>query len=159
MHRRQDFPLWCKSMSGKNFSWCWWYNIICDRIWENPAYSKFYEFLVSYIFDKLYHRANLPPSFRPIAHFAWELERFVCDCATPTIIKEITVQRRYYARVWCFRILRVNQKSIKWTWAEPFELNVKIEQGSNFVIDNDSQLFFDAKEAKKVSECTVVQWI
>ena len=44
--------------------------LICDRIWENPAYSEFYEFLVSYIFDKLYHRANLPPSFRPIARFA-----------------------------------------------------------------------------------------
>ena len=60
------------------------------------------------------------------------------------------VQRRCYARVWHFRILRMNQKSIKWTWAETFEMNVKIEQGSNFVIHNDSRLFFDAQETKKV---------
>ena len=67
------------------------------------------------------------------------------------------VQRRCYARVWRFRILCMNQKSIKWTWAEPFEMNVKIEQGLNFVVDNDSRLFFDAQEAKKVSERTVVR--
>ena len=33
---------------------------------------------------------------------------------------------------------------------------VNIEQELNFVVDNDSQLFLDAQEAKKVSECTVV---
>ena len=48
----------------------------------------------------------------------------------------------------------VTRKSIKWTWAEPFEMNVKIEQELNFV-DNDSRLFLDAQEAKKVSERTV----
>ena len=48
---------------------------------ENPPYS---EFLVSFIFDKLYHRANLPPSLRPIARFALELEHFVCDHIIPT---------------------------------------------------------------------------
>ena len=37
---------------------------ICDRIWENPAYSEFYESLVSYKFDKLYHRANPTSKFR-----------------------------------------------------------------------------------------------
>ena len=42
-------------------------------------------------------------------------------------------------------------KSIKRTWAEPFEMNVKIEQELNFVVD-DSRLFLDAQEAKKVSE-------
>ena len=47
---------------------------------------------------------------------------------------------------------------IKWTcWAEPFEMNVKIEQELNFVVDNDSRLFLDAQEAKKVSEHTVDQ--
>ena len=55
-----------------------------------------------------------------------------------------------YARVWRFRILRL-------TWAEPFEMNVKIEQGLNFVVHNDSRLFLDAQEAKKVSERTVDQ--
>ena len=36
----------------------------------------------------------------------------------------------------------------------PFEMNVKIEQGSDFDVDNGSGLFFDAQEAKMVSECT-----
>ena len=49
----------------------------------------------------------------------------------------------------------MNQKSIKWTWAEPFEMNVKIEQGSDFDVDNGRRLFFDAQETKKVSERTV----
>ena len=33
--------------------------------------------------DKLYHRANLHSSFRPIVHF-------VCDCATPPVIEKLT---------------------------------------------------------------------
>ena len=37
---------------------------------------------------------------------------------------------------------------------EPFEMNVKIEQALNFVVD-ESRLFLDAQEAKKVSERTV----
>ena len=48
-------------------------------------------------------------------------------------------------------------KSIKWTRAEPFEMNVKIEQELNFVVDNDRRLFLDVQEAKKVSERTVVR--
>ena len=39
------------------------------------------------------------------------------------------------------RIPRVYQKSIKWTWVEPFEMNVKIKQGSNFDLDNESHFF------------------
>ena len=61
--------------------------------------------------------------------------------------REITVQRRCYARICRFRILLVTRKSIKWTWAEPFEMNVKIEQELNFVVDNDRRLFLDAQEA------------
>ena len=57
---------------------------ICDCIWENPACSELYEILVSCIFEKLYPRANLPPSLRLIVHFTLELEGFVCDPATPT---------------------------------------------------------------------------
>ena len=52
----------------------------------------------------------------------------------------------------------VTQQSIKWTWAEPFEINIKIEQELNFV-DDDSLLFLDDQEAKKVSELIVVGWI
>ena len=36
-------------------------------------------------------------------------------------------------------------------------MNVKIEQELNFVVDNDSRLFLDTQDAKKVSECTVVR--
>ena len=39
----------------------------------------------------------------------------------------------------------------------PLKMNIKIEQELNFVVDNDSQLFLDAQEAKKVSERTVVR--
>ena len=35
-------------------------------------------------------------------------------------------------------------------------MNVKIEQELNFIVDNDSRLFSDAQEDKKVSESTVV---
>ena len=38
----------------------------------------------------------------------------------------------------------------------PFEMNVKIEQELNFVVD-DSRLFLDDQEAKKVSERTSVR--
>ena len=120
----------------------------CDRIWENPVYNEIYDFLVSYIFDKLYHRANPRSSFRATVHFVVEIQRFVCDRATPPIIEKLQPKgvamhaygiSAYYA----------------WTWAEPFEMNVKIEQELNFVVD-DSRLFLDAQEAKKVSERTVV---
>ena len=41
----------------------------------------------------------------------------------------------------------MTQKSV------PFEMNIKIEQELNFVVD--SRLFLDAQEAKKVSKRTV----
>ena len=63
--------------------------IICDRIWENPAYSEIYNFLVSYIFDKLFHRANPRSSFRATVRFVVEIQRFVCDRATPPIIEKL----------------------------------------------------------------------
>ena len=39
---------------------------------------------------------------------------------------------------------------------EPFEMNSKIEQGSDFDVDKGRRLFFGAQEANKVSERTVV---
>ena len=50
-------------------------------------------------------------------------------------------------------ILHVYWKSIKSLWVEPFEMNVKIDQGSIFVVANDSN-FFNAKE---VSQHSVVR--
>ena len=40
-------------------------------------------------------------------------------------------------------INEMNQKSIKWTWVEPFEMNTKVKLVSNFVVNNESH-FFDA---------------
>ena len=97
--------------------------------------------------DKLYHEAN-PRSSRPIARFVVEIQRFLCDRATPPIIEKLRSKDvAMHARIWCFRILCVNWKSIKWPLAGPFEMNVKIKQGSIFVVQNDSRLFFDAIEA------------
>ena len=39
--------------------------------------------------DKLYHRINPRSSLRPIAHFVVEIQRFVCDRATPQIIEKL----------------------------------------------------------------------
>ena len=89
--------------------------------------------------DKPYHRANSRSSFRPIALFAVELQSFVCDRATPPTIKKLRskgVAMHAYG-------VSVYRKSIKWTWVEPFEMNVKIERGSNFDLDNESRFFFD----------------
>ena len=36
-------------------------------------------------------------------------------------------------------------------------MNVMIEKGSGFDVDNERRLFFDAQEAKKVSKRTVVR--
>ena len=39
--------------------------------------------------DKLYHRANPRSSFRLTVHFVVEISCFVCDHATPPIIKKL----------------------------------------------------------------------
>ena len=66
------------------------------------------------------------------------------------------LMRNYgYACIWRFCILRINWKSIKWPWAEAFEMKVKIEQKSDFGVDNGRRLF-DAQETKKVSKLTIV---
>ena len=41
------------------------------------------------IFDKLYHRANPRSGFRPIVCFAVELQRFLCNRATPPTIEKL----------------------------------------------------------------------
>ena len=73
-----------------------------------------------------------------------EIQRFVCDRATPPIIEKL---RSKGVAMHAYGV------SAKWTWAEPFEM---IEQELNFVVD-DSRLFLDAEEAKKVNERTVVR--
>ena len=41
------------------------------------------------------------------------------------------------------------RNQLKGPWEESFEMNVKMERELNFVVDNDSQLFLDAQEAKE----------
>ena len=89
--------------------------------------------------DKPYHRANSHSSPRPIARFAEELQRFVCDRTTPPIIEKLRskgVAMHAYG-------VSVYRKSIKWTWVEPFEMNAKIDRESNFALDIESRRFFD----------------
>ena len=87
-------------------------------IWENPACSNFYEYLVSYIF----HRANLPPSFRPSACFVQELEHFVYDRAIPPIIEKLQFKGIALHTYGIFTFyLCVNRKSIKWPWVGPLK--------------------------------------
>ena len=54
-----------------------------------PACREFHKFLASCIFDKLYRTANSCSSLRPIARFAEELQRFVCDRTTPLLIEKL----------------------------------------------------------------------
>ena len=75
--------------------------------------------------------------------FVVEIERFVCDHATPPIIEKL------WSKGVAMHAYGVS--------AEPFEMNVKIEQELNFVVDNDSRLFLDAQEVKKVSKRTVIR--
>ena len=39
--------------------------------------------------DKVYHRAKLRSSLRPIVCLVVDIQRFVCDCATPPIIEKL----------------------------------------------------------------------
>ena len=78
--------------------------------------------------DKLYHRANPHSSFRPITRFVVEMQRFVCNRATPPIIEKL--------------------------WSKDLTMHA---YGVSAHYANDSRLFLDAQEAKKVSKRTVVR--
>ena len=91
--------------------------------------------------DKLYHRANQRSSFRPTVHLVVEIQRFVYDCATHPIIEKLCTHM-------AFLHTTRDPESIKWTYGEPFEMNVKNKQELNFIVDNDSRLFFNAQKAK-----------
>jgi hypothetical protein len=119
----------------------WGFLIICDRIWENPAYREFYEILVSYIFETLYHRANLPPSFRLIACFPLEIQRFIYDRAPLIKIEKLRPEgiaiHAYGVSIhYAYTGNQLNghgRSRSKWT--------PKVELGSNFIVDNESRFF------------------
>ena len=82
---------------------------------------------------------------------------FVHDLATRMEIKKLWSEDIVLHTTERFRILCMNRKLIKWPWAGLFEMNIKIEQGSNFVIDNNSCFFFNAYEAQEVSQRSVAR--
>ena len=47
----------------------------------------------------------------------------------------------------------MSQKSIKWTWAEPFETNTKVELVSKFVVNENH--FFDTQEVSSLTNLAV----
>ena len=116
------------------------YATVYEKIWHIGYFVKA-EFDV-WLISPIIELTHVQVSDRLCASF-WRYSALFAMRHTPNN-QEITVQRHCYAHVWRFRILCVNQKSIKWPWAEPFEMNVKIEQRSDFVVDNSRQLFFDA---------------
>ena len=64
-----------------------------------------------------------------------------------TIAPHLQETRNYGLKVLlCTRIafLYTTREPEMRTWAEPFEMNAKVELVSNFVVDNESRFFFDA---------------
>ena len=82
---------------------------------------NFMKFYVSCIFDELYPRANLPPSLRPTVHFTLELERFVCDRATPMTNEKLRPKgiAMYAYSVFVYYVYTGSQ--LMSTWAEPLK--------------------------------------
>ena len=80
-------------------------------------------------FDKLYPRANLPPSLRQIACFALEIARFVCDLATLIKIEKLRSKcvAMYAYSVSAYYACTGNQ--LISTWAEP-----SVDNGSRFSV-------------------------
>ena len=86
----------------------------------------------------------------PITCFAVELQSFVCDRVTPPTIeklrsKGVAMHACVVHGVSIYYTYTGSQLHVdcKWTWVEPFEMNVKIEQGLNFDLDIESRFFFD----------------
>ena len=59
----------------------------------------------TYLISSIYYRPNLRSSFRPIARLALKLQRFVCDCATPRLMKKLwskgVAMHTYSISVYC----------------------------------------------------------
>ena len=60
---------------------------ISEKTWHMECFVKveFYVWLIS----SSYHRAKPHSSFRPTVRFVLEIQRFVCDRATPPIIEKL----------------------------------------------------------------------
>ena len=80
-----------------------------------------------------YHRARCETDY--VLRFG---ARVLCNHA-PNIQNEKSLKVLPCTRK-VFRILHVNWKSIKWTWAETFEMNAKVELVLHFIVDNETLL-------------------
>ena len=89
----------------------------------------FFEIWVWCMVDKPYHRANSCSSFRPIAHFTVDLQSFVCDHATPPIIKKLR-SKGVAMHAYDFSVYYVYTRSqlngpgwncLKWPWRSRVE--------------------------------------
>ena len=98
--------------------------------------QRFYEILVSYIFDKLYHGASKPAS---LDRSHADVECFACDSATCMEIEKLQ-SKKVAMHALSFSILYYTCNKLISTWAEPFEM---VKLILNFVADNESH-FFDA---------------
>ena len=115
---------------------------ICDWIWENPLYEIF--------FSKIESNAWLIRStieltrVQVLGRLRASLSRYSILFAImphpqylrnydlkvlPYIVERVKyfTLSTIYESVWHFRILRVTWKSIKWPWAGPSKMNVKIK--------------------------------
>ena len=68
--------------------------------------------------------ANLPPSLRPIACFALEIARFVCDPDTRIKIEKL---RSKGVAMYVSAYYACTGNQLISTWAEPSEMNAKVE--------------------------------
>ena len=72
---------------------------VYEKTWH--IYINSWKF--SYIFYN-YHRASMCSSHKLIAHFVKELERFICDRATPPTIDKGVAMYAYGVSVYCVNV-------------------------------------------------------
>ena len=99
----------------------WWNQIASERyyMWPETLCMRFFsENRLWCMVDKPYHRANLRSSLRPIAHFAVDLQCFVCNCATPLTIEKLLSKGVAITDVSRGKlVLRVVlRKNSRWAW-------------------------------------------
>ena len=114
---------------------------VYDNMWSYLGKPSIWDFFnqVWCMVDKLYYRAKPYSSLRPIARFVVEIQRFVCNRNTLPNNRElqskgIAMHAYSVSAYYAWTGLQLNGP--RWACSK---INVKIEQGSNFIIQNDSR--------------------
>ena len=122
--------------------------IVCDNVIKNRFCRHFRKRSWEWVFDRLAQRCPFRDNNRELILYLRCLCResmIACTIAVylrdsnfvafgipyttpPTIDKLRSKGVAIYARVWHFRILRACQKSIEWTWVEPFEMEGRLSE-------------------------------